>query len=132
MKKTWKKCIVLAIIFILTFVNYGFSIEVIATEGSSVFSSGIFKKNSIELKAYFDNNEKETEKLSEVNKEVVITTELNPKEEGILKDATLKLELENSDNSNFEIVSVSKEGVTSVSPSQKSKAWNNSEDNLCV
>ena len=110
MKKTWKKCIVLVIIFILTFVNYGFSIEVIATEGSSVFSSGIFKKNSIELKAYFDNNEKETEKLSEVNKEVVITTELNPKEEGILKDATLKLELENSDNSNFEIVSVSKEG----------------------
>ena len=57
MKKTWKKCIVLAIIFILTFVNYGFSIEVIATEGSSVFSSGIFKKNSIELKAYFDNND---------------------------------------------------------------------------
>ena len=110
MKKTLKKCIVLAIIFILTFVNYGFSIEVIATEGASVFNSSIFRKSSIQLKAYFDNKENETEKLSDVNKEVVITTELNPKVDGILQDAILKLDLENSDNSNFEIVSVTKEG----------------------
>ena len=110
MKKTLKKCIVLAIIFILTFVNYGFSIEVIATEGASVFNSSIFRKSSIQLKAYFDNKENETEKLSDVNKEVVITTELNPKVDGLLQDAILKLDLENSDNSNFEIVSVTKEG----------------------
>ena len=108
MKDLLKKSFVIVIIFILTIANYGFAIEAIATEGTSVLEKSIFKKKNIEFKAYFD-SENEKEKLSNVNEEVTINAELNPKVDGILKEGKLKLNLENSEEANFEIVSVSKQ-----------------------
>lgn len=108
MKKALKKSFVMMIVFILTFANYGFAINAIATESASVFEMSIFKKSNIEFKAYFD-GENEKEKLSDVNDEVVINAELNPKVDGILKEGKLKLNLENSEEANFEIVSVTKQ-----------------------
>lgn len=108
MKKALKKSFVMMIVFVLTIANYGFAIDAIATESASVFEMSIFKKSNIEFKAYFD-SENEKEKLSDVNEEVTINAELNPKVDGILKEGKLKLALEDSEESNFEIVSVSKQ-----------------------
>ena len=108
MKKALKKSFVMMIVFILTFANYGFAINAIATESASVFEMSIFKKSNIEFRAYFD-GENEKEKLSDVNDEVVINAELNPKVDGILKEGKLKLNLEDCEKANFEIVSVTKQ-----------------------
>lgn len=108
MKKALKKSFVMMIVFILTFANYGFAINAIATESASVFEMSIFKKSNIEFRAYFD-GENEKEKLSDVNDEVVINAELNPKVDGILKEGKLKLNLEDCEEANFEIVSVTKQ-----------------------
>lgn len=108
MKKALKKSFVMMIVFILTFANYGFAINAIATESASVFEMSIFKKSNIEFRAYFD-GENEKEKLSDVNDEVVINAELNPKIDGIFKEGKLKLNLEDCEEANFEIVSVTKQ-----------------------
>lgn len=126
MKKTLKKSIVLVILFVLTVANYGFAIEAIATESASVFETGIFKKSYVDLKAYFDDNEKTKEKQANVNDKVTITTVLSPKIDGLLKDGTLKLNLEDSDNVNFKITSVTKDGEENTENSEANNSSNTS------
>ena len=126
MKKTLKKSIVLVILFVLTVANYGFAIEAIATESASVFETGIFKKSYVDLKAYFDDNEKTKEKQANVNDKVTITTVLSPKVDGLLKDGTLKLNLEDSDNVNFKITSVTKDGEENTENSEANNSSNTS------
>jgi uncharacterized repeat protein (TIGR01451 family) len=112
MSKSFKKGLVIAVIFILTFVNYGFSLEAIATEGMSFFESSIFKKSSMNLEAYYDDNDdnsKSISKISNVNETVDITVELKQKTEGFLKNGKLSFNLENGDENNFRIVSVGAE-----------------------
>ncbi len=128
MKKTLKKSIVLVIIFVLTIANYGFAIEAIATESASVFETGIFKKSYVDLKAYFDDNEKTKEKQANVNDKVTITTVLSPKVDGLLKDGTLKLNLEDSDNVNFKITSVTKDGEENTENSEKNNSSSKSNN----
>ena len=126
MKKTLKKSIVLVILLVLTVANYGFAIEAIATESASVFETGIFKKSYVDLKVYFDDNEKTKEKQANVNDKVTITTVLSPKVDGLLKDGTLKLNLEDSDNVNFKITSVTKDGEENTENSEANNSSNTS------
>ena len=126
MKKTLKKSIVLVILFVLTVANYGFAIEAIATESASVFETGIFKKSYVDLKVYFDDNEKTKEKQANVNDKVTITTVLSPMVDGLLKDGTLKLNLEDSDNVNFKITSVTKDGEENTENSEANNSSNTS------
>lgn len=104
MTKRCRKILVLAVIFTLTFVNYGLPLQVIASEGESFFSSfSFFKKNEIALDAYFDDSE---EKVLNVNDTAILTLEVSPLIEGYLKSGVLKFNLTNGNDDNFKIKSV--------------------------
>ncbi|MBR3614463.1 MAG: carboxypeptidase regulatory-like domain-containing protein [Clostridia bacterium] len=107
MAKKLKKILVLAVVFTMTFVNYGLPLQAIASEGESFFSFAFFRKNEIAFDAYFDNNPNEVEKILDVNDTAKITLEVSPLIEGYLKSGSLKFNLKNGNENNFKIQSLS-------------------------
>ena len=107
MAKKLKKILVLAVVFTMTFVNYGLPLQAIASEGESFFSFAFFRKNEIAFDAYFDNNPNEIDKIFDVNDTAQITLEVSPLIEGYLKSGSLKFNLKNGNENNFKIQSLS-------------------------
>lgn len=91
--KVLKKILVMAIVFVLTFSNCGLTLQALASsEGMSFFGFKLFAKNHIDYKAYFlDENGKEVdEATADVNGDMTLVLEFEPKENGYLKAGTIK------------------------------------------
>lgn len=106
--KVLKKILVIAIVFMLTFSNCGFTLQALATsEGISFLGFNLFGGNELEFKAYFlDENGKEKESnIADVNSEAILVVELEPNAEGYLKRGTIEAIAEEGET-NFEIQEV--------------------------
>ncbi|MBO5398307.1 MAG: DUF11 domain-containing protein [Clostridia bacterium] len=102
--KVLKKFLVMAIVFVITFSNCGLTLQALATsEGISVFGFSLFGKDRVSYKAYFlDENGKEKDEMSaDVNSEMTLVLELEPKEVGYLRDGTIRAVTEEGE-ANFE------------------------------
>lgn len=104
MTKKVRKILSMIVIFVLTVVNYGFPLKAMAAEGASFFN--FFKKDEIELKAYFDGDENKNETNADVNDVVDVTIEITPLVEEYLKDGVLRFGLKNGNVNNFKIQSI--------------------------
>ena len=67
MTKKVRKILSMIIVFVLTVVNYGFPLQAMAAEGNSFFNFRLFKKDEIEFKAYFGDDEDNLEENANVN-----------------------------------------------------------------
>ena len=102
--KVLKRFLVMAIVFVITFSNCGLTLQALATsEGISVFGFSLFGKDRVSYKAYFlDENGKEKDEMSaDVNSEMTLVLELEPKEVGYLRDGTIRAVTEEGE-ANFE------------------------------
>lgn len=109
MTKKVRKILSMIIVFVLTVVNYGFPLQAMAAEGNSFFNFRLFKKDEIEFKAYFGDDEDNLEENANVNDVVNVTLEVTPLIEEYLKDGILKFNLKNGNDNNFKIKSISVE-----------------------
>lgn len=109
MGKRFKKNLSILIIFVLTIVNYGFPLKALAAEESSFFGFNFFKRDKVELKTYFGESDDEDELVADVNEVVDVTLEVTPLVEEYLRDGTIKFNLKNGNENNFQIESVSVE-----------------------
>ena len=106
MAKRFKKILSIIVIFVMTVVNYGFPLKAIASDGASFLGFSFFKKDEVELKVYFDNDEEKLEKVANVNEIANLTIEVTPLVEEYLKEGILKFNLANGNLNNFKIKSV--------------------------
>lgn len=104
MAKKFQKIFISAIIFAITFVNYGLPMQSIASEGKKMFKFNLFHKDEIALNAYFD--EESEEKVLNINDTARLTVEINPLIEGYFSEGSLKLNLKNGNENNFAIKAV--------------------------
>lgn len=83
----------MAIVFVITFSNCGLTLQALATsDGISLFGFSLFGKNNLSYKAYFlDENGKEKDEMqADVNGDMTLVLELEPKEVGYLKNGTIR------------------------------------------
>lgn len=110
MTKRFKRILVMAIVFTITFVNYGLPLQAIATEGAGfIFGANFFRKDEIELKAYFDEDTSQKTKVLNVNDTARLTVEVTPLIEGYLKSGSLKFNFSNGNENNFRIQGITVE-----------------------
>lgn len=103
------KFLVILIVFMLLFSNFGYTIAAIATSDEfEVISKGFFQKDEIKFNSYFvDANGKKIDEITEnVNGKVKLVVEVLPQVEGYLKSATLRAVSSDDDNLNFKFTSV--------------------------
>lgn len=103
------KFLVMLIIFMLLFSNFGYTIAAIATSDEfEVISKGFFQKDEIKFNSYFvDENGNKTDEITEnVNGKVKLVVEVLPQVEGYLKSATLRAVSSDDNNINFKFTSV--------------------------
>lgn len=106
MAKKFKKILSMLIIFVMTIVNYGMPLQVLAAEKKSFFEFDFFSKKDLELVAYFDDDSDNDEKISNVNDTVNLTVEMTPREDEYLQSGILRLNLTNGNENNFAIKSL--------------------------
>jgi len=102
--KALKRILVMAIVFVMVFSNCGLTLQSLATsDGISIFGLNLFGKDRLAYKAYFlDENGKEVEEMkADVNGDMTLVLELEPKETGYLKTGTVKA-VANEGEPNFE------------------------------
>lgn len=107
-KKSLKKILVIAIIFMLTFSNCGYTLQALATtEGLGFLELDLFNNPELDFKAYFldANAEEQMTSVADVNGKMTLVVELEPKVEGYLKKGTIKAIAEEGET-NFEITEV--------------------------
>ena len=121
MAKRFKKILSIIVIFVMTVVNYGFPLKAIASEGASFLGFSFFKKDEVELKVYFDNDEEKLEKVANVNEIANLTIEVTPLVEEYLKEGILKFNLANGNLNNFKIKSVEVEKDEVFEDTEKSE-----------
>lgn len=103
------KFLVMLIVFMLLFSNFGYTIATIATSDEfEVISKGFFQKDEIKFNSYFvdENGKKIDEIIENVNGKVKLVVEVLPQVEGYLKNATLRAISSDDDNINFKFTSV--------------------------
>lgn len=91
--KVLKKILVMAIVFVIMFSNCGVTLQALATsDGISIFGFSLFGNNVLDYKAYFldENGHEKDEMTADVNGEMTLVLELEPKETGYLKSGTIK------------------------------------------
>ena len=125
-KSTVKRVLALLAIFMILFTNYGLPLYAIAAESQEIFETSIFKKSEISMKASFDDGTDET--IKNVNDYATIHVELNPTVEGYLKQARLRLNLDDSDENNFKIASITQDVEDSDNSEYNSKATKSASD----
>lgn len=110
MTKRFKRFLVIAIVFAITFVNYGLPLQAIAAESTGfLFGANLFKKDEIALNAYFDGDVAQKSKVLNVNDIARLTVEVNPLIEGYLKSGILKFNFTNGNENNFRIQGITVE-----------------------
>ena len=102
--KVLKKILVMAIVFVIVFSNCGVTLQALATsDGISIFGFSLFEKHVLDYKAYFldENGNESDEMTTDVNGEMTLVLELEPKETGYLKEGTIKA-IADGGKTNFE------------------------------
>ncbi len=103
------KFLVILIVFMLLFSNFGYTIAAIATSDEfEVISKGFFQKDEIKFNSYFvDENGKKSDEITEnVNGKVKLVVEVLPQVEGYLKSAILRAVSSDDENINLKFTSV--------------------------
>lgn len=111
------KFLVILIVFMMMFSNFGYTLSAIATsEEFQVISNGIFKKDEIKFNAYFeDENGKKIDELTgNVNQKLKLVLEVIPQVEGYLKSGTIKAVSADDEDINFKISGVSENVLESL------------------
>ncbi len=136
LKTKKSKFLVMLIVFMLLFSNFGYTIAAIATsEEFEVISKGFFQKDEVKFNSYFDdeNGKQITEITENVNEKVKLVVEVLPQVEGYLKNATLRAVSEDDDDINFKFTSVTenllKESQSSLNSALIKDDSNKVEDN---
>ena len=138
MTKRFKRFLVIAIVFAITFVNYGLPLQAIAAESSGfLFGANLFKKDEIALKAYFDGDDAQKSKTLNVNDTARLTVEVTPLIEGYLKSGSLKFNFTNGNENNFRIQGIEveredKEIVPEAEANQKIEMVQDTEEIIPV
>lgn len=106
--KVLKRILVMAIVFVMTFSNCGLTLQALATsDGISFFGFKLFAKNNLDYEAYFldANSKKIKEMKADVNQDMTLVFELEPKEVGYLKSGTIKAVTDEGEP-NFEFLEI--------------------------
>lgn len=106
--KVLKRILVMAIVFVMTFSNCGLTLQALATsDGISFFGFKLFAKSNLDYEAYFldANNKKIKEMKADVNQDMTLVLELEPKEVGYLKSGTIKA-ITDEGEPNFEFLEI--------------------------
>lgn len=109
MKTRKNKFLVILIVFMMLFSNFGYTIAAIATSDEfEVITKGFFQKDEVKFNAYFEDEDgnKITEITKNVNEKMKLVIEVLPQVEGYLKSGTIKAVSSNDDNINFKFTSV--------------------------
>lgn len=109
MKTRKNKFLVILIVFMMLFSNFGYTIAAIATSDEfEVITKGFFQKDEVKFNAYFEdeNGNKTTEITENVKEKVKLVVEVLPQVEGYLKSGTIKAVSSDDDNINFKFTSV--------------------------
>ena len=109
LKTRKNKFLVMLIIFMLLFSNFGYTIAAIATSDEfEIINKGFFQKDEIKFKTYFeDENGKQVNNITQnVNGKVKLVVEVLPQVEGYLKTAELRAVAVDGDDINFKFTSV--------------------------
>lgn len=109
LKTRKNKFLVMLIIFMLLFSNFGYTIAAIATSDEfEIINKGFFQKDEIKFKTYFeDENGKQINNITQnVNGKVKLVVEVLPQVEGYLKNAELRAVAADGDDINFKFTSV--------------------------
>lgn len=108
------KFLVVLIVFMILFSNFGYTIAAIATSDEfQVINNGFFKKDEVKFKAYFEdeNGNMIDEITGNVNQKVKLILEVLPQVEGYLKNATIKAVSADDEKVNFKISNLSENVV---------------------
>lgn len=104
------KFLVILIVFMMLFSNFGYTIAAIATSDEfQVINNGFFKKDEVKFKAYFEdeNGNQMDEITGNVNQKVKLVLEVLPQVAGYLKNATIKAVSSEDNGINFKFSNVS-------------------------
>lgn len=121
------KFLVILIVFMMMFSNFGYTLSAIATsEEFQVISNGFFKKDEIKFNAYFeDENGKKIDELTgNVNQKLKLILEITPQVEGYLKSGTIKAVSGDDDEINFKISGISENLLESLDTTTKTNLEN--------
>lgn len=109
MKTRKSKFLVMLIVFMMLFSNFGYTIAVIATSDEfEIITKGFFQKDEVKFNAYFEdeNGNKTTEITENVNNKPKLVIEVLPQVDGYLKSGSIKAVSSDDDNINFKFASV--------------------------
>lgn len=109
MKTRKNKFLVILIVFMMLFSNFGYTMAVIATSDEfEIITKGFFQKDEVKFNAYFEdeNGNKTTEITENVNNKPKLVIEVLPQVDGYLKSASIKAVSSDDDNINFKFASV--------------------------
>lgn len=121
------KFLVILIVFMMMFSNFGYTLSAIATSDEfQVISNGFFKKEEVKFNAYFEdeNGKKIDEFTGNVNQKIKLILEVMPQVEGYLKSGTIKVVSADDGNINFKISSVSENVLESLDTTMKTNLEN--------
>ena len=102
--KVLKRIVIFITVFMIIFSNCGYTIQALAaTDGFALFGFNFFEKEKLNFEVYFfdESGKKQTKAISDVNSQMTMVLEIEPKEEGYLKSGTIKALSENGGNPNF-------------------------------
>lgn len=122
METKLRKSLILVIIFMIMFSNFGFTLEAIASsEEFQVISNGFFRKDEVKFDSYFEDSggKQQNENISNVNERVKLKAKITPQVEGYLKKAVLQAVSADGSDLNFRFVSVKEETVEEFEVSDK-------------
>ncbi len=109
MKIRKNKFLVILIVFMMLFSNFGYTIAAIASSDEfEVISNGFFKKDEVKFKAYFEDEtgKQTTEITKDVNEKIKLVVEILPQVEGYLRNGIIKAVSSNDNSLNFKFASV--------------------------
>lgn len=109
MKIRKNKFLVILIVFMMLFSNFGYTIAAIASSDEfEVISNGFFKKDEVKFKAYFEDEtgKQTTEITKDVNEKIKLVVEILPQVQGYLRNGIIKAVSSNDNNLNFRFASV--------------------------
>ena len=108
METKLRKVLILIIIFMMMFSNFGFTIKAIATSDEfQVISNGFFRKDEVKFSGYFENEDgKQTnEVINNAKQRAILKFNIKPQVEGYLKNANIKAVATDGTDLNFRFVS---------------------------
>ncbi len=108
METKLRKVLILIIVFMMMFSNFGFTIKAIATSDEfQVISNGFFRKDEVKFSGYFENEDgnQTNEVINNAKQRAILKFNIKPQVEGYLKNANIKAVATDGGDLNFRFVS---------------------------